>query len=106
VPTFLLGVVLGYLTTRCGSILPAMFFHLLYKTLLLGSALLSRGHDAWLLFGLRPEAFGVLAAGCTPVALALLWWLKRLWPHPAEVAFRASAPGLEPRFDAARQEAG
>src|SRR5207249_11072653 len=34
VPTFLLGLVLAYLTTRCGSILPAMLFHVLYNVLL------------------------------------------------------------------------
>jgi sodium transport system permease protein len=49
VPTFLLGLVLGLLTTRSGSILPAMVFHLLYNGLLIGVALLPR-------FGYTDEA--------------------------------------------------
>jgi sodium transport system permease protein len=105
-PTFVLGVVLGYLTTRCGSILPAMLFHLLYNTLLLGSALSSAGREgAWLLFGMSPATLRVVAAVCTPVAAFLLWRLTWLWPHPAYVAFLASDPGMEPPFEAAPRPA-
>ena len=101
VPTFLLGVVLGYLTTRCGSILPSMLFHLLYNTLLLGSALGSAGKEgAWVLLGMSADTLRVVAAVCTPVALLLLWRLTWLWPHPAYVSFLASDPGMEPPFDA------
>jgi sodium transport system permease protein len=102
VPTFILGVVLGYLTTRCGSILPAMLFHLLYNTLLLGSALSSAGREgAWVLFGMSPATLRVVAAVCAPVAGLLLWRLTWLWPHPAYVAFLASDPGMEPPFEGA-----
>ena len=99
VPTFLLGVVLGYLTTRCGSIVPAMLFHLLYNTLLLGSALGQSEGAGGLLFGLNADTLQAVAAGCVLPAIALLWWLTRLWPHPAYVAFLASDPGMEPPLD-------
>jgi sodium transport system permease protein len=39
-PAFVLGVVLGMLVVRSGSVLPAMLFHLLYNGLLVGVALL------------------------------------------------------------------
>ena len=102
VPTFLLGVVLGYLTTRCGSILPSILFHLLYNTLLLGSALTWGGSNGGgVLFGLDAKTLQVVAAACTPLAVLLLWRLTWLWPHPAYVAFLASDPGMEPPFEAA-----
>jgi len=44
VPSFVLGVVLGLLTVRSGSIFPGMLFHLLHNGLLIGVALLSRGY--------------------------------------------------------------
>ncbi len=73
VPTFILGVVLGYLTTRCGSILPSILFHLLYNTLLLGSALGSAGKEgAWMLLGMDAATLRVVAAVCAPLAALLL----------------------------------
>jgi sodium transport system permease protein len=41
-PTFILGVVLGVLAVRSGSIFPGMLFHLLYNGMLLGVPLLAR----------------------------------------------------------------
>jgi sodium transport system permease protein len=93
IPTFLLGVVLAYLTTRCGSILPAILFHLAYNTLLL--RLVRLGPDN----GEPYEVFGLsrwLVVGvCLPVAAGLLWWMTKLWPHPEYVAFLQSDPGME-----------
>lgn len=89
VPTFILGLVLGYLTTRCGSILPAMLFQVLYITLLL-----TFGES--LLLELEPRQRVALSAGCALPALGLLWWLTRQRPHPAYVAFLQSDPGMEP----------
>jgi sodium transport system permease protein len=40
VPSFVLGLVLGTLAVRCGSILPAMLFHLLHNGLLIGLVML------------------------------------------------------------------
>ncbi len=102
VPTFLLGVVLAYLTTRCGSILPAVLFHVLYNTLLLAPAIFWPGSGGEvLLFGLEPAARRVVAVLCAPVAVGMLWWLTRHYPHPAYMAFLASDPGMEPPLDAA-----
>ncbi len=94
VPTFLVGVVLAYLTTRCGSILPAMLFHVLYNALLL--ALLWPGRSEWLPVELEPGHRLVLGGVCGLLAGALFWWLTRLQPHPSYVAFLQSDPGLEP----------
>jgi sodium transport system permease protein len=100
VPTFLLGVVLAYLTTRCGSILPSMLFHLLYNTLLLLPAIFWPGSgEALVLLGLDARQLHLVALACLPVAVVLLWWLTKLYPHPAYVAFLLSDPGLEPPFD-------
>ena len=41
-PTFILGVVLGVLAVRSGSIFPGMLFHLLYNGMLIGVPLLAR----------------------------------------------------------------
>lgn len=41
-PTFILGVVLGMLAVRSGSVFPGMLFHLLYNGMLIGVPLLAR----------------------------------------------------------------
>jgi sodium transport system permease protein len=98
IPTFVLGVVLAYLTTRCGSILPSILFHVLHKTLLMVMAFTHPEPDeAFLILGLGQAAWLVIVAVCTPLAAALLWWLTRKQPHPAYVAFLESDPGLEPK---------
>lgn len=99
IPTFLLGVVLGYLTTRCGSILPAMLFHLLYNTILLGSAFILPGSaDHLVLFGLTPVPRRILAVTCAAISVLMLYWLTRRRPHPEYMAFLSSDPGLEHRL--------
>jgi len=96
VPTFILGVVLGYLTTRCGSILPSMLFHVLHKTTLMASTLFWPGQEErFRLLGMEDWQRTVLVCVCTPLAIALLWWLTRHPPHPAYVAFLESDPGME-----------
>jgi len=75
-PTFVLGVVLGLLTVRSKSLLPAICFHLLYNSILI--ALIPLSHysedqtprllqDAW------PWLTGVSFLA----AAALVWWLYR-----------------------------
>ncbi len=79
VPTFALGVVLGLLTVRSGSVLPAVLFHLLHNTLLLAPICLH---------GLGFSGEGVpsaplrtaLAVVCALSAVPILW---RLRPAPA-----------------------
>jgi sodium transport system permease protein len=95
VPTFLVGVVLAYLTTRCGSILPAVLLHILYNALLLAPALLWPGRGERFLLGLEPWLRLTMGVVCVTGSGLLLWWLTRLRPHPAYVAFLESDPGLE-----------
>jgi sodium transport system permease protein len=95
VPTFILGVVLGYLTTRCGSILPSMFFHVLYRALLL-LPLLFWPDYATFLREMGDNLRLWVAALCLPMATFVMWWLTKQQPHPAYVAFLQSDPGLEP----------
>src|SRR5262249_665991 len=100
-PTFLLGVVLAYLTTRCGSILPSILFHLLYNSVLVLSAILwPASGEKLVLLGLDAKQLLIVALICTPVAGGMLWWLRSLYPHPAYGAFLGSDPGLERPFDA------
>jgi sodium transport system permease protein len=75
-PAFFLGVVLGLLTIRSKSLVPAMFFHFVHNSVLLGSIHVARALEdyvtpvmAW--FG--PVAIGL----CLIVALTLLWLLYR-----------------------------
>jgi membrane protease YdiL (CAAX protease family) len=96
VPAFLLGVVLAYLTTRCGSVLPAMLFRVIYDTLPLVPGLLYLSRTGTVDFGLAPDAHTILAAVCAVASAGLLWRLSKHRPHPAYVAFLQSDPGLEP----------
>jgi sodium transport system permease protein len=74
-PMFVLGVILGLLTIRSRSLLPAISFHLLHNSVLIVLIPLSRVstgmagliHDVW------PWLIGV----CTTAALGLVWWLYR-----------------------------
>jgi sodium transport system permease protein len=81
-PTFLLGAVLGLLTVRSGSILPAMLFHLLHNGLLVGVAHLQTINT----YGIEisPEVvvfFRLTVTGlCTLLAALLLWRLSALGP--------------------------
>jgi len=72
-PTFFLGVVLGLLTLRSKSLLPAMFFHLLYNAVLLLSVPVRRYLELDQLLALGPYVSGVSLA----LALGILWWLYR-----------------------------
>ena len=95
VPTFLVGVVLGYLTTRCGSILPAMLLHVLYNSLILTPKLFLTGDAEAFPLNLETWQRVGLGLGCAGLGMVLLWWLTRLRPHPAYVAFLESDPGME-----------
>jgi sodium transport system permease protein len=71
-PHFLLGIVLGLLRARSGSVLPAMLFHLVYNLLIIAPALRAAEKGSG-----GAEAPGiwvvVVAAGCTLLACAGLW---------------------------------
>jgi sodium transport system permease protein len=72
-PTFVLGIVLGLMTVRSRSLLPAVLFHFMHNALLV---LWSRlPHDA--LTAVLGPRWPWMAAACLAAALALLWWLYR-----------------------------
>jgi sodium transport system permease protein len=84
-PTFFLGVVLGLLTVRSGSVLPAILFHMLHNTLLVGSTLLQPQLDqfeqSWeIAVYLRAAVMGL----STLLACLLLW----------RIGFSSPLPGL------------
>jgi sodium transport system permease protein len=95
VPTFLVGIVLAYLTTRCGSILPAILFHVLYNSLLLLPSMLSPGKGDRLLLNLASWQRLAVGSLCLILGGLLCLWLTRKRPHPAYVAFLESDPGME-----------
>jgi sodium transport system permease protein len=83
VPAFGLGLVLGVLATRSGSVLPGMLFHLLHGGLLLGAGL---RQEAGLLSG------PLVVAVCTLLATAVV--LAAAYRHLAPVwASKDSAAG-------------
>jgi sodium transport system permease protein len=83
-PTFLLGGVLALLTVRSGSILPAVLFHLLHNSLLVGVALLPRLDQE---VEISPETLQLVrlwvTALCTVLASVLLWRLSFGSPLPS-----------------------
>jgi sodium transport system permease protein len=86
-PTFLLGAVLGLLTVRSGSLMPAMLFHLLHNGLLVGITHLHSVDT----YGIEmaPDMvvfFRLTVTGlCTLLATLLLWRLSALEPARAEL---------------------
>jgi sodium transport system permease protein len=76
VPTFLLGVILGLLTVRSRSLLPAILFHLLHNSVLIALIPLSH-YSEGLLPQLAYQAWPWLIGLCLLVASALVWWLYR-----------------------------
>ena len=71
-PTFVLGVVLGLLTVRSRSVVPAVLFHFLYNALLVAGV-----HVGELWAGPAPAWWTWLALSCLAGAAGLLWWLYR-----------------------------
>jgi sodium transport system permease protein len=86
VPAFALGAVLGLLTVRSRSIVPAVLLHFLYNALLLTAARLPGGEMSLTPGGPWPW----LAAACLAAAAMLLWWLYR---QPYEALARLRHPG-------------
>jgi sodium transport system permease protein len=75
-PSFFLGVVLGLLTVRSKSVLPAMFFHALHNGLLItGMYIVNAAAAAEV-----PDLTGLwvfVIALCLVLGAATLWWLYR-----------------------------
>jgi sodium transport system permease protein len=72
-PAFALGVVLGLLTARSRSLVPAVLFHLLHNTLLLAWPWLRQAAPGSIIAAVWPWFAGL----CLAAALILLWWLYR-----------------------------
>lgn len=72
-PAFFLGVVLGLLTVRSKSLLPAVIFHLLHNSMLVVSLYIVRTGVADWLKSLWP----IVIVVCAALALTLLWRLYR-----------------------------
>jgi sodium transport system permease protein len=75
-PTFILGLVLGLLTVRSRSLLPAILFHLLHNSVLIAMIPLRRmsaDSPGWIV---QPLWLGLIAT-CVVAVAGLLWWLYR-----------------------------
>jgi sodium transport system permease protein len=72
-PAFGLGVVLGLLTVRSRSIVPAILVHFLHNAILLAAAWLARQGSSLT----RELPWPLVVGVCLGAALALLWWLYR-----------------------------
>ncbi len=75
-PAFFLGIVLGLLTVRSQSLVPAMMFHFLHNTALLRSPILLDNLERWLPDVLK-NLWPIPVAASLGAALVLLWWLYR-----------------------------
>jgi sodium transport system permease protein len=75
-PAFFLGVVLGLLTVRSDSLLPAMIFHLLHNGMLVLVAGAGTRLDQ-LPAGVADYLWPITIALCVILGLALLWWVYR-----------------------------
>jgi hypothetical protein len=94
VPHFVLGLILGFLTLRTGSVFPAMVFHLVYNCLIISTVVFQEVFQAVLgsgLFGSNEgQASGlhvlglVLAIVCSLLGLAVLAAINRFsrWRMP------------------------
>jgi hypothetical protein len=77
--TFVLGLLLGWLTLRSGSILPAILAHLVHNSVPLAVYALAVGGPSQpdaTLAGL-PGAIIAGAVGCLAAALAVIWTVTR-----------------------------
>jgi sodium transport system permease protein len=79
VPAFILGLVLGLLTVRSKSLVPAIIFHLLHNTLLVSSMYLSSAAASvdQTLPGMIESLWPAVIGLCLVLGFALLWWLYR-----------------------------
>jgi sodium transport system permease protein len=90
-PTFVLGVVLGTLVVRSGSVLPGMVFHLLHNGLLIGVAALSGLEGVPENVPATPLVSLAVEALCLGLAGLVLWRLLRR-PDPLAPAAPPEVP--------------
>src|SRR5262249_11648865 len=75
-PSFFLGIVLGLLTIRSNSLLPAILFHFLHNSVLLASIDFA-GEIRIALPELIEFIWPYFSAVSLLIALAIIWWLYR-----------------------------
>ena len=85
VPHFVLGLVLGLLVVRAGSVGPAMIFHLVYNLFLVAPLAFPQalGDEGGL--GQSAALRAALAAGCALLAVGLLAAILRAGKRPAKL---------------------
>ncbi len=76
IPAFFLGMVLGLITVRSESLLPAILFHFVHDTVLLGSISWASAYKDQLLNEVWSLGTGIVAL-CLVIALGILWRLYR-----------------------------
>jgi sodium transport system permease protein len=79
-PAFALGLIMGWLTERSRSVLPAMLFHLVHNSLRIGLVLISYFPGNSVLFGREawpPPIRWIITVACAIAALAILYRLTR-----------------------------
>jgi sodium transport system permease protein len=101
-PAFFLGVILGLLTVRSRSLVPAIMFHGLHNSVLILATACDRTVWSDLFYGVWP----IFVLVCLGVAVGLLWWLyrkpyvamKRKAAHQVEHASKAltAVPAVSP----------
>src|SRR5208337_5179446 len=96
IPHFILGLVLGFLAVKSGSVLPSMLFHLIHNALQLGGLWLQsrvpgkEGTEAaWFL---QPA----VTVACLVFAVLVLWRLANLRPAGSGRSSPTHYPRKEP----------
>ncbi|EMI52994.1 sodium extrusion ABC transporter,permease protein [Rhodopirellula sallentina SM41] len=81
-PTTLLGILLGWVAYRSGSVLPGMLLHFLHNGLL---ELVARYHEKLNFLGSEieesrhlPVAWLAVTGGCVVIGIAIIWWTRPL----------------------------
>src|SRR5262249_12225809 len=75
--SFLLGIVLGLLTVRSKSILPAILFHFLHNALLIVGMYLLNAASSQAMPDLTGVFWSVMIGVCLVTGVGTLWWLYR-----------------------------
>jgi sodium transport system permease protein len=103
-PTFVLGVILGLLTIRSRSLLPAICFHALHNGVLIALIPLSSYAEGSVPRNLQ-EAWPWTIATCVMAVALLVWWLYRK-PYELQAARQQAADGRQQSADSGQQTAG
>jgi sodium transport system permease protein len=106
VPHFVLGLVLGLLVVRAGSVVPAVVFHLVYNLLLVAPLAFPQALGDGGALGHSAAFRAALAVGCALLAAGLLAAMLRFGKRPAAAAETSGAEALATPNGAAAHAAG